>query len=163
LPAGAWPGGDPILQHWYWRWKTKRLAVRGDGAIPFARLAVPLSGVRVALITTAGVHRKDQPPFDCETGDWSCRPLGADVLPEELTVTHTHYDTADALADPDVVFPLRRLHELAADGIIGSVSPIHFGLMGYIPTWAPLVQRTAPEMARTLRDAGVQAVVASPG
>lgn len=151
------------LQHYYWRWKTWRLAVRGTEAIPFARLAVPLAEARVALITTAGVHHRHQDPFDCEGGDWTARQIDGSADISDLMITHTHYDTSDAMADLDAVFPLRRLRELADDGVIGSVSPVHYGLMGYIPQWAPLVERTAPAIARTLKAAGVHAIVASPG
>jgi len=151
------------IAHLYWRWKTKRLAVQGKDEIPFTRLRVPLAEAKIALITTAGVHHRHQAPFNCEAGDWTCREIAGDAADEDLMITHTHYDTTDAQADLDAVFPLRRLRELAAEGIIGAVSPVHYGLMGYIPECAPLVERTAPEMARTLKAAGVHAVVASPG
>ncbi|HEX9777941.1 MAG TPA: hypothetical protein VGA63_07315, partial [Geopsychrobacteraceae bacterium] len=34
------------------------------GDVPWTELARPLSACRVALVTTAGIHHKDQPPFD---------------------------------------------------------------------------------------------------
>ncbi|HYG56730.1 MAG TPA: glycine/sarcosine/betaine reductase selenoprotein B family protein [Symbiobacteriaceae bacterium] len=152
-----------LIQHRYWRWKTARMAVAGSGEIPLARLGRPLSQARVALITSGGVHHRYQPPFDCEAGDWTCRQIDGSSDLADLMITHTHYDTADASADLNAIFPLDRLRELAADGVIGSASPVHFGFMGYIPQWAALVQHTGPIMARTLREAGVHAVVASPG
>lgn len=153
------------LQAAYWRLSTRLRAVRGEGEIPFARLRQPLSEAKVALITTAGVHRCDQIPFDIQSpdGDWSSRTINGDVDVAELMITHGHYDTSDAWQDLDCVFPLRRLRELVAAGRVGSVSPVHFGLMGYIPQPEGLLRQTAPAMAKSLRAAGVSAVVLSPG
>lgn len=115
-------------------------------------LRKPLRECTVALVTTAGLHLKRREPFAvyAEAGDWTSRCIPGDVDTRDLTFTHTHYDTRDALRDPNVVFPLDRLRELAAVGMIGGVAPRHFGFMGFIPDPRHLVQETAPEAAATL-------------
>lgn len=146
------------IYRWYTEWRTP--AHRGHAA---PVVAGPLATHRVALVTTAGVRLREQPPFDTEHGDPSWRRIPGNVAIDSLVVDHTHYDTAPANADLDCVFPLRTLQALQHEGIIGEVAPVHFGYMGYIPDTAPLVNEFAPAMARELRAAGVSAVLLSPG
>ena len=54
--------------------------------------------------------------------------------------------------DPELAFPLTRLHELAADGVVGEVGPRHATCMGSITATGRLVRDTAPEIARTFTD-----------
>ena len=128
-------------------------------------LARPLSHCTVALVTTAGVHLKSQPAFDLMNahGDWSYRVIPGDTAVRDLMVSHSHYDTTDANADPNVVFPLDRLRELAADGTIGAVSRVHLGMMGWNPDGARVRDETAPAMVAVLREAQVDVVVLTPG
>lgn len=136
-----------------------------NGKIHWTPLRKPLRDCRVALVTTAGVHRRDQPRFDMENpqGDPSFRELAGDVRADELMVTHDHYNHADADRDINCVFPIDRLRELAAAGEIGEVSPLHFGLMGFVTDPAPLLERTAPYVARALVAAGVDLAIFTPG
>jgi D-proline reductase (dithiol) PrdB len=131
----------------------------------FTPLAKPLSDCCVALVTTAGAHLRSQTPFDLrdERGDWSWRRIPADVDVKDIVVSHEHYDTTDANEDPNVVFPIDALRAFAEEGIIGSVSSLHIGMMGWIPDGTPLRERSAPEVAAALRNAGVDAVVLTPG
>lgn len=125
----------------------------------------PLSECTVALVSTGGVHLRTQEPFDvfAEEGDWSPREIPGNVETADLTVTHTHYAVDDAMQDINVMFPLDRLRELTDEGAIGAVSPIHFGLMGFIPDPALLLSETAPAMARKLVDHGVDVVALTGG
>jgi D-proline reductase (dithiol) PrdB len=128
-------------------------------------LSKPLSECTVALVTTAGVHLKSQEPFAVylEEGDWSSRRIPGEVSSDELTATHTHYDTRDALDDINVVFPIDRLRELTAEGVIGRASPVHYGFMGFIPDPKVLLGETAPAAARDLKAQGVDAVFLTAG
>ena len=131
----------------------------------WARPAKPMAAWRVALVTTAGVYLRSQPPFDAQDpqGDDSYREIPAAAQPGELAVAHDHYDHADADRDINCVFPLQRLHELAEEGVIGSVASCHFGLMGFIPNPDHLVESTAPAIAERLKADGVDAVFLTPG
>ena len=131
----------------------------------FTPLAKPLAESRVALVSSAGVHRDDQEPFHIATvaGDPSFRVLADDLDPGRLRFTHTHYDTKSAEADPNVVFPIDRLHEAVADGRIGSASPVHVGMMGFNPDPTPIAEVSAPAVAELLAGEGVDVVVLVPG
>lgn len=128
-------------------------------------VAKPLNALTVALVTTGGVHLSSQTPFAVfdEIGDWSSRRIPGSTDTRELTVTHTHYAIQDALEDVNVIFPLDRLRELAVEGAIGRVAPLHFGFMGFIPDASELVRGTARAAAAELVSNGVEAVVLTGG
>jgi D-proline reductase (dithiol) PrdB len=125
----------------------------------------PLEECRVALVSTGGVHLKSQHPYDVysEHGDWSYRPIPGDVDTAELTVTHTHYATRDALEDINVMFPLDRLRELQEERFIRAVSDLHYGLMGFVPDPCHLVEAVLPGLAEGLRQHHVDVVVLTAG
>ena len=56
----------------------------------------------------------------------------ADTRPEDLLVSHIsiNFDRTGLQEDWNVAFPLERLKELAADGVIGSVAETHYSFMG---------------------------------
>lgn len=119
---------------------------------------------RIAIVTTAGVHVHDDAPFNVRsrTGDSSYREIPAESPMGRLCLSHPGYDTMRAIKDINCVFPLERLRELAADGIIGSQNHRHFSFMGYIPIPDQLLNETGPEVARKLVDDGVNLVLLAP-
>ena len=131
----------------------------------FTPLRRPLSESKVALVGSAGVHLDDQEPFHVETvaGDPTYRRLADDIDLSRLRFTHTHYDTAPAQTDANVVFPLDRLHEAVADGRIGETSTVHIGMMGFNPDPTPIAEKTAPAIAEILGEEGVDVVLLVPG
>lgn len=133
--------------------------------IPWAPLRRPLAECRLALVTTGGVHRHDQAPFDQwnEDGDWSFREISDETPTDALRISHVHYAHEDADWDINCVFPLDRVHELQREGVIGIASPVHLGFMGYVPNPRALYATTAPAAARRLRDLGVDAVLMTSG
>ena len=62
----------------------------------------------------------------------------------------------------NVLFPVDRVRELQSEGIIGEVAPTHYSFAGFIQEPTHLVDVTAPEVARQLRDAQVDAVLLTP-
>jgi D-proline reductase (dithiol) PrdB len=129
--------------------------------VQFAHPKKPLSECRLALVTTGGVHRPEQPRFDIDDplGDCSYReiPTGATAL----TWTHA-YHRPDESTDLDSVFPLWTMGELAGEGVIGGLNHRHFSFMGAIHDVGPLVRESAPEVAGKLADDGVDAVLLTP-
>jgi D-proline reductase (dithiol) PrdB len=97
---------------------------RGD--IPWTSLRRPVSETTVALVNTAGVHFAADHPFDLYS-DASFRVIPGWAGPADLQITHRGYDRRDAAHDVNLVFPLPRLQELAAAGVIGRVADEHFG------------------------------------
>jgi D-proline reductase (dithiol) PrdB len=61
------------------------------------------------------------------------------------------------------VFPIDRLRELAAAGIIGGVGDKHLGFMGYTLQLPDLYERAAPEMAREIERSRADAVLLTAG
>ena len=133
---------------------------------PWAPVVKPLSESSLALVTTAGVHHKDQDPFHMtKDGDPTFRRIDASRPMASLMITHDYYDHADADQDVNIVFPLERLRELEARGIIGRAARWHYGFMGHIdgPHIQTLIDRTAPEAARELKDEAADLVLLTPG
>jgi D-proline reductase (dithiol) PrdB len=128
-------------------------------------LGKPLSECSVALVSTSGVHRKDQEPFNtfAHEGDSTYREIPSDTPQEELMVTHSHYNHRDADRDINCLFPVDRIKELAAEGFIGEVAPMHYGLMGFVPNGQIVVETTGPQLAHLLHEQGVDIVLFSPG
>jgi len=126
---------------------------------PWTPLSKPLAEARVGLVTSCGVHLATDPPFG-PLDDPTFRELPAAAT--AFAISHPHYDHAAALKDLNCVFPLERLHELAAEGVIGAVAPRHFGFMGAISNPEPLVRETAPEVARRFKADAVDVVLLTP-
>jgi D-proline reductase (dithiol) PrdB len=106
-----------------------------NASIALHHLNKPLSELRVALGTSGGVYVKTQPPFDMisHAGDDSVRWIPGHADSRDLRFAHDHYDHTDADQDPNCMFPLDRLRELAAEKVIGSVAAEHVSFMGFVP------------------------------
>ncbi|HLG17735.1 MAG TPA: glycine/sarcosine/betaine reductase selenoprotein B family protein [Blastocatellia bacterium] len=120
--------------------------------VPFTPLERELSRLKVALVTAAGVHRKDQPAFNIadELGDLTYRIIGPDAPASELMVTHHHYDHSDADRDINVVLPLDPLRDLIAEGFVGGSARAHVGFMGYTMQLKRMYEETAPQIAEEI-------------
>jgi len=130
--------------------------------IPYTPRRTELRATVFALVTTAGVHLRDQQPYDL-AGDNTWRPIPGDVRADQLMVTHGHYDHRHADEDTDCVFPIGRLRELAAEGVIGGVGDRHLGFMGYTQQLRDLYERAAPEMAKLVERSQADAVLLTAG
>lgn len=119
-----------------------------------------LSQRRVAIVSSAGLVVRGENPFRGRDSDY--RAIPADTKPEDLLMSHIsiNFDRTGFQEDWNVVFPLERLNELAADGVIGSVAKTHYSFMGAIdPTQAEVHAR---ELAGRLKQDQVDAVILSP-
>ena len=135
--------------------------------VPWAPVQKPLAESVVALVTTAGVHRKDQKAFDMrdKNGDPTFREIDAGVSVQDLMITHDYYDHADADKDIDIVFPLTRIREFAAKGLIQGIARTNYGFMGHITGGHifSLMHESAPEVAARLHRDKVDCVLLTPG
>ena len=115
----------------------------------------PLNQRRLALISTAGLHRRGDRPFESMTGDY--RIIPGDVHAKDLVMTHlsTNFDRTGFQQDWNVVFPLDRLRELAQQETIGSVAGFHYSFMGATEpaTMAPAARQLAELLHRDRVDA----------
>jgi len=139
------------------------------GVVPFTPMAKPLRECTVALLSTAGIARNDDQPFDQDGerrdpwwGDPSFRRIPLGTTEEDIRIYHLHIDPRFGEADLDVVLPMRRLTELAGEGVVGRPARTHYSTMGYILEPTELIERTAPAIAQSMREDGVDAVVLVP-
>ena len=128
------------------------------GEVPFTTPAKPVASSRIALISTAGLHLDDQEPFDrsTPTGDCSFRRVRAD---DDLSRLHIGWDVdkhQPASHDVNAAFPLALLREQY------TLAPTHYSFSGAIPDPRPLLDQTAPAIARELRADAVDAVLIAP-
>ncbi len=140
--------------------------------IPFMRLQRPLRECRFALVTSGGLYdRAHDRPFDAERerrepawGDPGFRVLPTDMDPAEVGVSHLHIRHQDVLADMNILLPVQRFRELAAEGRIGSVAARSYSFMGYQGFPADLrgwKERYGPEVRDALVGEQVDCVLLS--
>jgi D-proline reductase (dithiol) PrdB len=134
--------------------------------VPFTPFDGELSKATIAIVTAAGVHRKDQEAFNIEDelGDLSYRLMDENVKSSDLMVTHHHYDHSDADEDINVVFPIDLLNELKDAGFIGGIARKHIGYMGYTMRLKQMYDETAPQIADEIdRGSRADAVILTGG
>ncbi len=127
----------------------------------FTQLDKPLSQARVAIVTSAALHRPDQDRFSA--ADTGFRAL--DRADRKIVMGHwsPNFDHTGFQIDLNVVYPIDRLEELATDGIIGDVAPRHFAFAGNQPdTVSELRLDTGPAVAQELLADGVDVVLLTP-
>lgn len=151
---------DYVRDHIYagFRWRPY------DSFSPLNPLAQPLPEARVAFVTTAGVHLRDDQPFDVDAdeGDPSFRAIPAASSFDELRLTHGGYNTRRAREDMNVVLPLDHLRSAVRDGSIGALTSTVYSFMGYIAETDRLMDEFAPEVARRLVADGADLVLLAP-
>lgn len=111
----------------------------------------PLAERRVAIVTTAGLHRRTDRTFNLVDTDY--RVLPGNVSGDELVMSHSsvNFDRSGFQQDTNIVFPIDRLRELEAAGEVGSLAKFHYALMG--ATWLPHeIEPTAREIAGLLKE-----------
>jgi len=101
--------------------------------VPLARLSKPLSESKLTFVSTAGVQPKGTMPFDVvhPVGDYSFRYVPSDAKISELEIHQLKYPTDGATRDLNVIFPIKRLQELAAEGVLGGLTKNFFSFIGY--------------------------------
>ena len=138
----------------------KAWAARQEPAvIPFTPMTKPLAECTVALVSTAGIARNDDVPFDQERerrdpwwGDPSFRVIPLGTTERDVRLYHMHIDPRFGEADLDVVLPMRRLTELSQARVVGRAAPRHYSIMGYV--LEPTVLMTSFHAAERTRGAG---------
>ena len=120
----------------------------------------PLAQCRIAIVTTAGVHRKGDRPFGPGATDY--RIIPGDIKAADLVMSHqsVNFDRTGFQEDHNIAFPLDRLNELAKQGVVGAVADFHYSFMG--ATQIRQLETKAKELAQLLKDDGVDAVLLTP-
>ena len=112
---------------------------------------------RIAIITTAGLHRSNDAPFTPGVGE--SRIIPSDIDMDDLVMSHvsTNFDRTGFIQDLNLVFPIERLAELEAAGDIGSVAKYHYAFMGATPPTA--MAAVAADLAANLKEDGVDGLI----
>ncbi len=121
----------------------------------------PLRAATVAIVSTAGLHRRDDARFTPGAVDYRLLPADVDVA--DLVASHvsTNFDRSAFQQDHNIWFPIDRLRELAQAGRIGGISPWHYSFMGAQPNHEALAV-TGEEVGRLLAADGVDVVLLVP-
>src|SRR5271165_4942190 len=119
-----------------------------------------LADRRVAIVSSAALIRRGDAPFPF--GSSEVRFLPATVPPDELLMSHVsiNFDRSGFQRDINTAYPLERLRDLAADGVIGSVADTHYTVMG--STDPATMAETADQITGQLRQERSDAVLLSP-
>jgi D-proline reductase (dithiol) PrdB len=115
---------------------------------------------RVAIVSSAGLVVRGGMPFRGRDPDYHTIPPG--TRPEDLLISHMsiNFDRTGFQGDWNVVFPIDRLNELAAERTIGSVADTHYSFMGAAEP--DLIEPHARELAGRLKRDKVDAVLLAP-
>jgi D-proline reductase (dithiol) PrdB len=138
------------------------LPVQANDTAPFVRPARPLASSRLALVTTAGLHRRTDRLF--EPGEQGFRVLPSDTLAADILQSHTSigFDRAAILRDLNVTFPIDRVRELVGQGRLGGLARNGYSFMGALRDVAKLESESGPEVAGRLREDGADVALLTP-
>ena len=121
----------------------------------------PLSESTVAIVTSAALYVSDDEAF-------SATDTGYRLIPRErhdLVLGHwsPNFDRAAVALDLNVVYPIDRLGELAAQGVIGGGGPRPRSFGGNPPAHVSTIRLdSGPRAAAELRADGVDVVILTP-
>ena len=122
--------------------------------------APPPEEARVAIITSAGLSLRSDDTFRPGAADYRVIPAAIDTGDIVMSHVSTNFDRSGFQQDINVVFPIDRLRELAAEGAIGSVADFHYSFMG--ATEPEKLEEKARELAGLLKEDRVNAVLLTP-
>ena len=131
---------------------------------PWTPVEKPLDRTCLALVSSGGISRRDQEPFDpWAVNDLRFRQIPVDTPYRDLRLHHNYFDHRDALRDLNCVFPVQRLKELADRGFIGSLAPTAITLgMGRLYKRTALQKQTVPRLVEVLKEQDADAVLLVP-
>jgi D-proline reductase (dithiol) PrdB len=131
--------------------------------VPFTPYDKELSVATVTLVSATGVFLPGQDPFPEEDpGDITYRIIPGATDVGSLLLKHHHYDHSEADTDPNIVFPLASLQELAAEGVIQGVNDAHYSY-GFTTRLRELYEQTFPEIADKIERSKTKLVLLTAG
>jgi D-proline reductase (dithiol) PrdB len=139
------------------------------GSIPWTPMANPLSQTVIALVTSAGISLKTDPPFDMERekreaiwGDRSYRAIPRGTTEKDIEVNHLHINTSYIKKDINVILPLARMAEFEQDKIIGRLAPTSYSFYGFQWQNTDFLREAMEPISRKMKAEGVKAVLMTP-
>ena len=119
-----------------------------------------MAEAKVAIVTSASLYHEDDDEF--AVVDAGYRVLHRDR--RDIVCGHwsPNFDASGVSADLNVVFPIDRLEEMAAEGAIGSVSDVHLAFAGNQFDLAAIRMDGGPAGAKFLLNHEVDVVLLTP-
>jgi D-proline reductase (dithiol) PrdB len=140
-----------------------------QGKIPWKPLSKPVNEATFALVTSAGISLKSDPPFDMERekteptwGDPTYRSIPKETQSPDINVNHLHINSKHILADLNVILPLNRMEELSAEGVIGNLAPTAYSFYGFQWENRDFLNTAIAPMSEKMKLEGVDAVLLTP-
>lgn len=131
--------------------------------VPFTPFDKDLATAVVTLVSATGVYAEGQEAFSTvDPGDIAYRVITGDAELSSLRIAHHHYDHSEADGDPNIVFPLESLRELAAEGVIARVNDVHYSY-GFTTRLKELYEQIFPEIADKIERSKTRLVVLTAG
>jgi D-proline reductase (dithiol) PrdB len=151
-------------------WMSKEIPDQPySGKIPWTPLKKSINETTFALMTTAGISMKTDPPFDMERekiepvwGDPSYREIPRAATESDIEVNHLHINTEYIKKDINVMLPLTRFQEFEEEGIIGKLAATCYSFYGFQIDPTALLEETMPRIADKMREENIEAVLLTP-
>jgi len=135
------------------------------GPLPWAPPPAGLAATPVVLVTTGGLHLREDPPFRAgrdPRGDTSFRLVPHGALPRELRLDAPYVDRRHAARDPEVALPMRALERLHREGRTGPPAPRHVSFASGIVRPLPGLDESVARLLPLLQEDGAGAAVLLP-
>ena len=139
------------------------------GQIPWTPMTKPLSQTTLALVTSAGISLKSDPPFNMERekkeifwGDRSYRIIPRGTTEKDIEANHLHINTKYIKEDINVMLPLSRMAEFEQEGIIGCLAPSSYSFYGYQWENTDFLREAIDPICKKMKEERVEAVLLTP-
>jgi D-proline reductase (dithiol) PrdB len=139
------------------------------GSIPWTPLLKPLNQTAIALVTSAGISLKSDPPFDMERerrepfwGDRSFRMIPRGTTEKEIDVNHLHINANYIRQDINVMLPLERMAEFETERIIGRLAPTAYSFYGFQWKSNEFLKTAIEPISKKMKEERVEAVLLTP-
>jgi D-proline reductase (dithiol) PrdB len=139
------------------------------GPIPWTPMSKRLSQATIALVTSAGISLKSDPPFDMERekreprwGDRSFRAIPRRTTAKDIDVNHLHINTTYIKQDINVILPLTRMAEFEQEKIIGRLAPTAYSFYGFQWQNTDFLKEAIEPISKKMKLEAVEAVLITP-
>jgi len=139
------------------------------GSIPWTPMSKRLSQTTIALVTSAGISLRSDPPFDMERekrepiwGDRSFRTIPRETTEKDIEVNHLHINTTYVKQDINVMLPLARMAEFERERVIGRLAPTAYSFYGFQWQNTDFLNEAIKPISKRMKVEGVEAVLLTP-
>ena len=137
--------------------------------IPWTPMKKPMNQTTLALLTSAGISLKTEPPFNMERekreaiwGDRSYRAIPRGTAEKDIEVNHLHINTNYIKQDINVILPLARMAEFEQQKIIGHLAPTAYSFYGFQWQSTDFLKEAIEPIFKKMKLEEVEAVLMTP-